>query len=104
MAGDLGRWNTWVRVDNRHKRTSLVLSRSTFAMPAAYAATTYEGNGQVPQQFVLSGKAADRLHDHVSINLDTAEKLVAACQAIAGRNNSAVAVLDPGLAGPGEPH
>jgi hypothetical protein len=39
---------------------------------------TYDGNGQVPQQFVLSGKAADRLHDHISINLETAEKLVKA--------------------------
>jgi glc operon protein GlcG len=71
---------------------------ATFAMmPTAYAATTYEGNGQVPQQFVLSGRAADRLHDHISINLDTAEKLVAACQAIARKNNVAVVVvvIDP---------
>ena len=67
------------------------------AMSTAYAATTYEGNGQVPEQFVLSGKAAERLHDHVSINLQTAEKLIAACQAIARKNNSAVVivVLDP---------
>ena len=67
------------------------------AMSTAYAATTYEGNGQVPEQFVLSGKAAERLHDHVSINLETAEKLIAACQAIARKNNSAVVivVLDP---------
>ena len=46
---------------------------------------------------VLSGKAADRLHDHIPINLDIAEKLVAAGQAIARKNNSAVVVvvLDP---------
>jgi uncharacterized protein GlcG (DUF336 family) len=62
-------------------------------MSTAYAATTYEGDGQVPQQFVLSGKAADRLHDHVSINLATAEKLVAACQATARKNNSTVVVV-----------
>ncbi len=67
------------------------------AFSAAFAATSYDGNGQVPQQFVLSGKAADRLHDHISINLATAEKLVSACQAIARKNNSAVVVvvIDP---------
>jgi glc operon protein GlcG len=63
----------------------------------ANAATSYDGNGQVPSQFVLSGKAADRLHDHISINLATAEKLAAACEAIAKKNNSqvVVVVLDP---------
>ena len=78
-------------------RFTIFAAAATLTMSAAYAATTYDGNGQVPQQFVLSGKAADRLHDHVSINLDTAEKLVAACQAIARKNNSAVVivVLDP---------
>src|ERR1051326_8551345 len=78
------------------KRT-LTVATATLAISAAYAATTYDGNGQVPQQFVLSGKAADRLHDHISINLATAEKLVSACQNIARKNNSAVVVivLDP---------
>src|ERR1051326_2036108 len=78
------------------KRT-LTVATATLAISAAYAATTYDGNGQVPQQFVLSGKAADRLHDHVSINLETAEKLAKACQAFARRNNSEVVVviLDP---------
>jgi uncharacterized protein GlcG (DUF336 family) len=67
------------------------------AASAAHAAATYDGNGQVPPQFVLSGKAADRLHDHVSINLDTAEKLAAACQAIARKSNSTavIVILDP---------
>jgi len=70
---------------------------AAFAFTAANAATTYDGNGQVPQQFVLSGKAADRLHDHMSINADTAERLSKACEAIARRNNSQVVVivLDP---------
>jgi hypothetical protein len=66
---------------------------ASFAMSTAHAANTYEGNGQVPEQFVLSGKAADRLHDHISINLATAEKLVAACQAIARKSNSAVVIV-----------
>ena len=52
------------------------------AISGAYAATSYDGNGQVPQQFVLSGKAADRLHDHVSINLATAEKMAANAQEV----------------------
>src|SRR5882672_12832746 len=70
---------------------------AALALASANAQTTYEGNGQVPQQFVLSGKAADRLHDHISINLATAEKLAAACEAIARKNNSqvVVVVIDP---------
>jgi glc operon protein GlcG len=74
-------------------RLTIFAAAATFAISAAYAATTYDGNGQVPQQFVLSGKAADRLHDHVSINLETAEKLVAACQAIARKSNSSAAIV-----------
>jgi len=78
-------------------RIMTLVAAATFAMSATYAATTYDGDGRVPEQFVLSGKAADRLHDHASINLATAEKLVAACQAIARKSNSAVVVvvLDP---------
>jgi uncharacterized protein GlcG (DUF336 family) len=70
---------------------------AALAFTTANGATTYDGNGQVPQQFVLSGKAADRLHDHISINADTAEKLSKACEAIARKNNSQVVViiLDP---------
>jgi len=77
--------------------TMLMGAAAALAFTAANAATTYDGNGQVPQQFVLSGKAADRLHDHISINLATAEKLAAACEAIARKNNSqvVVVVLDP---------
>ena len=69
-----------------------------FTAASAQTGTTYEGNGQVPQQFVLSGKAADKLHDHISINLATAQKLADACEAIARKNNSqvVVVVLDPG--------
>src|SRR5579863_4935115 len=78
-------------------KITISVAAATIAMSTAYAATTYEGTGQVPQQFVLSGNAADRLRDHISINLDTAGKLVAACQAIARKSNSAVVVvvLDP---------
>ena len=74
-----------------------ICAATALGITAAAAATSYDGNGQVPQQFVLSGKAADRLHDHISINADTAERLSKACEAIARRNNSqvVVVVLDP---------
>jgi len=36
-------------------RATMFVAAATFAMSAAYGATTYEGNGQVPEQFVLSG-------------------------------------------------
>ena len=75
----------------------LMGAAATFAFTAADAATTYDGNGQVPAQFRLSGKAAERQHDYISINADTAEKLAKACEAIARKNNSAVVVvvMDP---------
>jgi uncharacterized protein GlcG (DUF336 family) len=81
------------------RRLSLAILSATaaLALTAARAASTYDGDGQVPQQFVISGKAAERQHDHISINGDTAEKLAQACEAIARKNNSAVVVviLDP---------
>jgi glc operon protein GlcG len=78
-------------------RTKTIIAAAIFAMTGAQAATTYDGNGQVPEQFRLSGKAAERLHDYVSINLATAEKLAAACQEIARKSGSqaAIVILDP---------
>lgn len=78
-------------------RTITIIAVATVAMASAHAATSYEGNGQVPEQFVLSGKAAERVHDHSSINLATAEKLLVSCQAFARKSNSPVVVviLDP---------
>ena len=75
----------------------LLSAGAALAFTAANAASTYEGNGQVPAQFRLSGKAAERQHDFISINADTAEKLAKACEAIARKNNSAVVVvvMDP---------
>jgi uncharacterized protein GlcG (DUF336 family) len=81
----------------RKLRVALLCAAAVLSVTVARAASTYDGNGQVPQQFVISGKAADRLHDHTSINADTAEKLAKACEAIAAKNNSAVVVvvIDP---------
>ena len=80
----------------RNLQVALLCAAAT-GVTAAQAQTTYDGNGQVPQQFVLSGKAAARIHDHISINADTAEKLAKACEDIAKKNNSAVVVvvIDP---------
>jgi glc operon protein GlcG len=79
------------------KAKMMLAAAAVLAIGAANAQTTYQGNGQVPEEFRLSGKAAERLHDHISINLATAEKLAAACEAIAKKNNSQVVVviLDP---------
>lgn len=78
-------------------RTFFMCAATAMALSAAHAATTYEGNGQVPEQFRLSGKAAAKMHDYLSINADTAEKLAKACEAIARKNNSqvVVVVVDP---------
>jgi uncharacterized protein GlcG (DUF336 family) len=82
----------------RHKfQVALLCATAALAFTPARAASTYDGDGQVPQQFVVSGKAAERQHDHISINAETAEKLAKACESIARKNNSAVVVviLDP---------
>jgi len=81
----------------RNSNTALLGAAAALTCTVALAASTYDGNGQVPEQFVISGKAADRVHDHISINADTAEKLAKACEAIARKNNSAVVVviIDP---------
>jgi glc operon protein GlcG len=78
-------------------KTLTLCAAAALALSGAHAASTYEGNGQVPEQFRLSGKAAAKLHDYLSINADTAEKLAKACEAIARKNNSqvVVVVVDP---------
>jgi uncharacterized protein GlcG (DUF336 family) len=78
-------------------RTTLMCAAAAMLLSGANAASTYDGNGQVPEQFRLSGKAASKLHDYLSINADTAEKLAKACEAIARKNNSqvVVVVVDP---------
>jgi len=78
-------------------KTLVMCAAAALAFSAAQAASTYEGNGQVPEQFRLNGKAAAKMHDYLSINADTAEKLAKACEAIARKNNSqvVVVVVDP---------
>ncbi len=52
---------------------------------------------QLPEKFVISGKAAERLNDRISINGDTARKLAMACEEIAKQHNSqaVIVILDP---------
>jgi uncharacterized protein GlcG (DUF336 family) len=78
---------------NRNLPVALLCATAACGLSSAWAQTTYDGNGQVPQQFVISGKAAQRIHDHISINAETAEKLSKACEEIAQKNNSAVVVV-----------
>ena len=77
----------------RKLQVALLSAAAAWGFGSARAQSTYEGNGQVPPQFVISGKAAERQHDHISINADTAEKLSKACETIAKKNNSAVVVV-----------
>lgn len=51
---------------------------------AAIFAILWSGAAQaqsVPQQFVISGKAAEKIHDFTTINLATAERIVEGCEA-----------------------
>jgi uncharacterized protein GlcG (DUF336 family) len=77
----------------RSWQVALLCAMAACGSTGARAQASYDGNGQVPPQFVLSGKAAERQHDHISINADTAEKLSKACEDIARKNNSAVVVV-----------
>ncbi len=77
----------------RNLQVALLCAATASGVAAARAQTTYDGDGHVPPQFVISGKAAERIHDHISINADTAERLSKACEDIAKKNNSAVVVV-----------
>jgi glc operon protein GlcG len=48
---------------------------------------------QVPDQFVLTGKGAQRHNDRTSINAATAKRLVEACEKIALSHNSQAVIL-----------
>ena len=52
---------------------------------------------KVPQQFVVSGKAAEKIQDFTTINLATAERIVDACEEAAtahGGGNHSLVILD----------
>jgi len=55
-------------------------------VPAAFVALALSAAAfaqTVPEQFVVSGAAAEKIHDYTTINLATAERLVETCEAAA---------------------
>ena len=48
---------------------------------------------KVPEQFVVSGKAAEKIQDFTTINLATAERIAEACEALAGGENVGISIL-----------
>ncbi len=47
----------------------------------------------VPAQFVVSGKAAEQIHDFTTINLATAERIAETCQRLAAAEGVAISVM-----------
>src|ERR1700682_6087766 len=47
----------------------------------------------VPEQFVVSGKAAEKIQDFTTINLATAERIAAACEAAAAKEGVAISIM-----------
>jgi uncharacterized protein GlcG (DUF336 family) len=63
------------------------------AVGALVAAGAASGQN-VPQQFVVSGKAADKIHDFTTINLATAERLAETCeQAVTAKDGGAHTIM-----------
>src|ERR1051326_2363473 len=62
----------------------------------AVAATALAGAAlaqNVPEQFVVSGKAAERLQDFTTINLATAEKLADVCEREAAKEGVSISIM-----------
>ena len=77
------------------------MKRHIVALGLATAGAIVLGGGvalgqNVPQQFVVSGKAADKIQDFTTINLATAERLAELCEkAVSARNGAhSIMVLD----------
>ena len=47
----------------------------------------------VPEQFVVSGKAAERIQDFTTINLATAERIAERCEALAAAEGVAISIM-----------
>jgi len=47
----------------------------------------------VPAQFVVSGKAAEQIHDFTTINLATAERIAETCERLAAAEGVAISVM-----------
>ena len=77
---------------------SKVLATAAVAGLVAMAAAT-TAQSQVPPQFVITGKAAERMNDRISINSATAERLATTCFDIirreANADSSTIVILNP---------
>ena len=71
---------------------------ATVAIAGVVAAAT-AAQGQVPSQFVITGKAAERMNDRISINSATAERLANTCFDIikreANADSATIVILNP---------
>jgi uncharacterized protein GlcG (DUF336 family) len=74
-----------------------VLTIALASTAACMLALPARAADRVPPQFVISEEAGKRIHDHISINAATAERLAKICEENARRHNGSVTVvvLDP---------
>lgn len=79
-------------------RMSTIFGTVALAGLAAVTAAT-AAQSQVPSQFVITGKAAERLVDRISINSATAERLATTCFDIirreANADSATIVILNP---------
>lgn len=64
-------------------RNAILEMRFVAAALAALAFSALSFAQSVPEQFIISGAAAEKIHDYTTINLATAERLVETCEAAA---------------------
>ena len=67
--------------------TAAAIAAGALACASAALAQT------VPPQFVVTGKAAEQIHDFTTINLDTAERIAETCERLAAAEGVAVSVM-----------
>ncbi len=83
----------------RTKLSSGLLAAAAVCLVSGKAPAAQQGQpiGQVPPQFVISPEAGRRIHDHISINAATAERLSHICEENAAKHggSATIVVLDP---------
>ena len=63
---------------------------------AAFSAIALSGVARaqsVPEQFVVSGKNAEKIQDFTTINLATAERIAESCQKLAAAENVQISIM-----------
>jgi glc operon protein GlcG len=64
-----------------------------FALAAAITLSCIAAAQNVPEQFVVSGKAAEKIQDFSTINLATAERIAETCEAAAKAENVGISIM-----------